>query len=218
MALDYFDQQSEEELKKFNETEGSDAPDTSLFPDGTYLMQVKPFYSEKKKMVWPSFYTSDKKGALMLRVVFESIGDTENTKAGKLLFHNVYIAPKPGSDMDAIAKAARMSKPVFKALLGTDDFMPNKEWVDRCSIEYKTDPKFEVTKDHIMKEKVMVKIESEWNEFLKKETNIVKRIIGVSDGDVSKEDNVTPGAPVNKGDVSMDTPPADALDNQVEDY
>jgi len=179
-------------------------------------MQVKPFYSKKTDMVWPSFYSSEKKGALMMRVVLESIGDTEKTKAGKLLFHNVYIAPKPGSDMDAIAKAARMCKPVFKALLGSDDFMPSKDWVDRCSIEYKTDPKFEVTKDHIMKEKVMVKIESDWNEFLKKETNIIKRIFEASDGDVSKEDNATPEAPVNKGDASM--PPADALDGQVEDY
>lgn len=218
MNSDYFDQQTEEELKRYNETEGDGDMDTSLFPDGTYRMKVKPLYSKKNDAVWPSFYTSDKKGALMLKIVLESIGDTENTKSGKLLFHNVYVAPKPGSDMDAIAKAARMSKPVFKALIGTDDFIPNKEWVERCSIEYDTDPEFKVTKDHIMKEEVMVKIETDWSDFQKKEVNVVKRVFEPSDGDVSKEVGGMEETPVNKGETSVETPSEDALEGQVEDY
>ena len=219
MSLDYFDNQQESDLETYKEEECKEQQeyDNSLFPDGSYKMQMRPFYSSKKdkETVSPEFY-SPASGNLMLRLVLETTEDTANTKKGKIIFHNVWVAPKPGAPSDKVALAARMSKPVFEALIGEDVFLPTKEWVEKCGIEYTTEPKFKVTKKSCMDKVVLVKIETEYSEFQNKEVNVVKRISALKDGDVSSE--IVPEKPVAVEEVAnQDTPSNDALD-QVEDF
>ena len=169
----------------------------------------------------------------MLNIVLEVVDGTEAVPKGSIVYHSIVLLPGSGASEERIAQVMRFMKPTVMALTGLSKIEISQDFIhENLEIDYDVDP-FIVKKDHKMKENVMVTIEEEYNETMRKQDYKVKSIAAARPGDksVSKtetpEDNVTldqeaDSVKTEDADLTVDenTDSADeTLDSsEVEDY
>lgn len=129
---------------------------------GSYIMRCKSIVAKKKDgelMVFPRVGLSESTkaaGAMQLHIALEVVEGTEAVPAGSTLFHTITLSQPAGATPEKVRNTIGYMKPVVCALIGKDSFEFTKEFVvDSLTIEY-NEENLSITKDHGMKNNVMV--------------------------------------------------------------
>lgn len=129
---------------------------------GSYIMRCKSIVAKKKDgelMVFPRVGLSESvksAGALQLHIALEVVEGTEAVVVGSTLFHTITMSQPAGAAPEKVRNTIGYMKPVICALIGKDSFDLTKEFVEGVlMIEYNEDT-LAITKDHGMKNNVMV--------------------------------------------------------------
>jgi hypothetical protein len=177
VARDFFAQQ-DEELKKTAQNQVNNAADqleksTPIAHPGNYLCEVASFAFHDKKRnnavrVFPELYMSDSKGSLNLNISLRVIDGTPRVPKGSSIYRNITLFPGKVNGAnpteETIAKVMRFTKPMLVTLTGTNEINLTESWVKEWltpEFEETSPNKFNLVRDHRMKNKVMVLVDEQ---------------------------------------------------------
>ena len=198
VAQDFFNKQSEEEQKALQDSVDNASSEgkailNKLKVSGSFLMEVQTFIfkdnkGKMKKM--PNYDVSSTKGSLILTVPLAVVDECPGVPKGSSIITTITLCPAPGADQTKRDNVSNMMKPQIVALTGEESISMTPEWFDEWLV-----PKYEekngrynLIKDHKMKNKVMVLTEME--EYQGKIKPVVKYITKAKDGDHSVPDEI----------------------------
>ena len=208
----FFNSQSEEEQKALQESIDSASSEgkikgVKLKASGSFLMEVPTYAFKDKKtgemITKPGYKRSETKGVMSLSLPLVVSDGCEGAPKGASLITNIVISPAPGANKETRDKFMSMMKPKIVALTGEESISMTAKWFDEWIFpEYEEkDGKFNLIKDHKMKNKVMVITELvEWE---KEIVPSVKAIIKAKDGNHSVVEEVAKEIVTNQ---NMKTP------------
>jgi len=165
----FFNDMSEEDrekIKKATDVTSSEGNRSKIDVPGKYRVAVRAnAWDDKESGVMnmlPRLSVSKKKKSLMLQMSLEVVDGTELVSVGSTIFHNIVLVPSKGADNDKISGTLRLMKPQLVALTGNEDIdVSNLDWVAKHLIaEFKKGDKgYVVSKDHEMKNEVMITVD-----------------------------------------------------------
>jgi len=137
---------------------------------GVYLCEVATFAyrdkSDDSMKVFPKLYEGSK-GSLNLNVSLKVVDGTSQVPKGSSIYKNITLMPGKVNNVaptkENIDKVLRFTKPLLVALTGTTDVIINKTWINEwLTADYVEEgKKYVLTKDHKMKERVLVQVDHE---------------------------------------------------------
>jgi hypothetical protein len=169
LIQDFYGRQTKEDVEKISTSFSiaSSTQNVRLTISGKYRMRVKNFIALKNEqlIIYPKLYVSPKKGSLILTIMLETVDYTDKVLQGSTILHNLALVPREGSSKELYLNTARMVKPQLFALTGCKDLdlsNPQKTIKELTFSYINENGKFTITKDHIMKNEVMVDIIDGW--------------------------------------------------------
>jgi len=174
-ALSNFFASQNEDFRKMAQQSANDAPEeigtVPISKPGNYLCEVKSFaYRDKKRnnaiRVFPEMYRSETKGSVNLSVPLSVIDGTPMIPKGSTIYKNITLCPGPVNGQhptqETFSKIMRFAKPLLITLTGNNKIEMTDEWMEEYLLPKFEDRgnKFNLIKDHRMKNKVMVLVDN----------------------------------------------------------
>ena len=217
---DFLDNQTDDEKEKIQKALDHASSEQAIIKklevSGTYLMEVATFAfndkTTKEMRCSPEIIFSPKSKALILLINLRVVDGTSTVPAGSSIFSNIVISPASGASQEKIDNTMSMMKPKIAALTGISDIKFEATWLEENlqPVFKKTGKKFELVKDHKMKQRVMVTVEDDI--YLEREVLKVTSIVKAKEGDKSISNTVKPESTSN-----VEAPPKeeDQIDSDV---